>query len=164
MSAQRKWSSAQKPKRIREQRSDAEGPVDGRRSLLLKSGTGGTMQAAAAKLSRIAPELPAAGLEGAIDYYVRALGFELAMQLEMSGYAIVERDGVAIHLFQADGASHTPMAVHIFTLELDELHAEFAARGAQITQPIERKPWGNREFRVRDSFCNLLKFTEPAGF
>jgi len=33
--------------------------------------------------------------------------------------------------------------------------------GASITQGIERRLWGNRDFRVRDEFGNELKFTEP---
>lgn len=121
------------------------------------------MQSAGARISRVAPELPARELKGAIEYYVRALGFELAMHLEDAGYAIVERDGVAIHLFEAGDAGRSPMAIHIFTPDLDELFAELESRGAEIAQRIERKPWGNREFRVRDGFGNELKFTEPAG-
>ena len=111
-------------------------------------------------LTRIAPELPAADLEDALNYYEEKLGFEVAMRMPENGYAIVERDGVAIHLF-ADGARRSAIGVHIFTAGLDQLFAEVRERGAQITQSIETKPWGNREFRVRDDFGNELKFTEP---
>ena len=34
-------------------------------------------------------------------------------------------------------------------------------RGAKITQKIERKPWGTLDFRLKDTFGNELKFTEP---
>lgn len=119
------------------------------------------MQTTTAKLSRIAPELPAADLRASAAYYVERLGFSLAV--EMQGYAIVERDGVAIHLFDDAGRKHTPAGVHLFTADLDELFAEFEVRGAKIAQPIERKPWGNREFRVKDDFGNELKFTEPSA-
>jgi uncharacterized glyoxalase superfamily protein PhnB len=44
--------------------------------------------------------------------------------------------------------------------EIETLHVELVARGAEITQAIERKPWGNRNFRVHDPFGNELKFTE----
>jgi uncharacterized glyoxalase superfamily protein PhnB len=117
------------------------------------------VQTAAAKLSRIAPELPAGGLSASIEYYVQRLGFSLAV--EMEGYAIVERDGVAIHLFEDAGRKHSAAGIHLFTPDLEELFAEFEAHGAKIVQPIERKPWGNREFRVKDEFGNELKFTEP---
>ena len=113
-----------------------------------------------ATLARIAPELPTANIEDAIHYYERKLGFEVAMRMPGNEYAIVERDGVAIHLF-AEDAARSAVGIHIFTAGLDQLFAEVSQRGAQITQPIEKKPWGNREFRVRDEFGNELKFTEP---
>lgn len=52
-----------------------------------------------ARLSRIAPELPAANLHATIAFYEHKLGFRVAMQMPAGDYAIVERDGVAIHLF-----------------------------------------------------------------
>ena len=113
------------------------------------------------KLVRIAPELPAANLDDAVAYYEQRLGFEVAMRLPGSAYAIVERDCVAIHLFQDEATKSSAVGVHIFTSELDQLFAELRAAGATITQGIVRKPWGNRDFRVRDEFGNELKFTEP---
>ena len=75
------------------------------------------------------------------------------------GYAIVERDGVAIHLFQTD--RHSPQSIHIFTEGLDRLHTELRQRGAHVKQDILCQPWGNRDFRVNDDFGNEIKFTEP---
>lgn len=112
------------------------------------------------KLARIAPELPASNIEQAVSYYERKLGFEVATWMPENEYAIVERDGVAIHLF-ADHARRSAIGVHIFTPDLELLFAELRQTGAEITQGIEQKPWGNREFRVRDEFGNELKFTEP---
>ncbi len=114
------------------------------------------------RLDRIAPELPASDLEKAIAYYERKLGFKVAMRIPASSYAIVERDGVAIHLF-ADDAQKSAVGVHIFTNDLEQLYAEFNRSGATITQAIEKRPWGNRDFRIHDEFGNELKFTEPLG-
>ena len=88
------------------------------------------------------------------------------MQMPAGDYAIIERDGVSIHLFQDvseknGGVRHSPVGVHIFTSDLDALYAEFRQSGAQLTQGIERKPWGNRDFRLHDLSGNELKFTEP---
>lgn len=116
-----------------------------------------------AKLARIAPELPAGDLDRAVAYYERKLGFEVATRLPESSYAIVERDGVAIHLFADGGSKLSAVGVHIFTPDLEQLFAELRNSGANITQAIERKPWGNRDFRVHDEFGNELKFTEPVG-
>jgi len=114
-----------------------------------------------AKLARIAPELPSANLDNALAYYEQKLGFEVAMRLPGDEYAIVERDGVAIHLFTVGTTKPSTVGVHIFTSDLDQLFAELQTKGATITQAIEGKPWGNRDFRVRDEFGNELKFTEP---
>src|SRR5579871_6427499 len=51
------------------------------------------------RLLRIAPELPALSLKSALDFYEHKLGFRVATQAPGGAYAIVERDGVAIHLF-----------------------------------------------------------------
>lgn len=112
-------------------------------------------------LSRVAPEVPVTDLNAAIDYYCQKLGFELAAKLSSGDYAIVERDGIALHLFQQNSQSFVPIGLHIFTHDLESLHAELRGRGAIICQGIACKDWGNREFRVSDSTGNILKFTEP---
>jgi uncharacterized glyoxalase superfamily protein PhnB len=113
-----------------------------------------------AKLTRIAPELPVSNLSSALYHYQRKLGFRIAMEMP-DDYAIVERDDIAIHLFQDGTKSHSPVGIHIFTPDLDALHEELKASGALVSQGIARKPWGNRDFRVHDEFGNEMKFTEP---
>jgi uncharacterized glyoxalase superfamily protein PhnB len=114
-----------------------------------------------AKLSRIAPEIPVSNLQGSIEYYEQKLGFRVVMEMPAGDYAIIERDDIAIHLFQDHKGSHSPIGMHIFTHQLDELHAELQQRGARLSQGIMRKPWGNRDFRVSDDSGNEIKFTEP---
>jgi uncharacterized glyoxalase superfamily protein PhnB len=113
-----------------------------------------------AKLSRIAPEIPVSDLAEAMKYYHQKLGFEAVMEMPGGDYAIVERDGIAIHLFQDGTRSYSPIGVHIFTDQLEEFYAELRGRGARLSQEIMRKPWGNRDFRVSDDSGNELKFTE----
>ncbi|HKV80702.1 MAG TPA: glyoxalase superfamily protein [Candidatus Sulfotelmatobacter sp.] len=114
-----------------------------------------------AKLSRIAPEIPVSNLQDSVDYYQRILGFQLTMETPARDYAIVERDGIAIHLFQDNTRPLSPVGVHIFTDQLEDLQTELQGRGASLSQGIVRKPWGNRDFRVRDCSGNEIKFTEP---
>jgi uncharacterized glyoxalase superfamily protein PhnB len=116
-----------------------------------------------AQLTRIAPELPAADLPKAIQYYEGKLGFRVAMEMPNGDYAIVERGDIAIHLFQDGTGSHSPAGIHIFTPHIEELFAELKQNGAYVTQDIMLKPWGNRDFRVVDESGNQLKFTEPLG-
>ncbi len=114
-----------------------------------------------ARLLRIAPELPAGNLKAALAFYEHKLGFRVATEMPGGEYAIVERDGVAIHLFRDGGRTHSPAAIQIFTAELEGLRDDLLERGARLSQDIVRKPWGNRDFRLRDEFGNELKFTEP---
>jgi uncharacterized glyoxalase superfamily protein PhnB len=114
-------------------------------------------------LTRVAPEIPVTNLRASLAYYEHKLGFAVAMQMPAGDYAIVERDGVAIHLFEDARGTHSRTGLHIFTDRLEELHSELVRRGARIAQAIEVKPWGNRDFRVGDDSGNELKFTEAAG-
>ena len=115
------------------------------------------------RLTRVAPELPVQNLASALEYYSDRLGFEVASVLPARDYAIVERDDVALHLFEAQAGAHSPVAIHTFASGLEELHAELATRGAHVAQGIVRQPWGNREFRVTDPSGNTIKFTETAA-
>ena len=112
-------------------------------------------------LMRVAPELPVDDVSTSLQHYEGKLGFRVAMTMADGEYAIVERDGVALHLFRNDAGAHSPASIHVFVAGLDDLHAELQARGAQITEGIIRKPWGNRDFRVADASGNTIKFTEP---
>lgn len=114
-----------------------------------------------ASLMRVAPELPVTDMAAALQHYEEKLGFQVVMTMPAGDYAIVERDGVALHLFENGSGAHSPGSIHIFADGLDELLGELQRRGARLTQPITRQPWGNRDFRVVDSSGNAIKFTEP---
>lgn len=114
-----------------------------------------------ARLLRIAPELPAVNVKAALAFYEHKLGFRVATVMPGGDYAIIERDGIAIHLYQDIARVHSPVGIHIFTSELEGLRDDVVDRGARLSQEIMRKPWGNRDFRLRDDFGNELKFTEP---
>jgi catechol 2,3-dioxygenase-like lactoylglutathione lyase family enzyme len=92
------------------------------------------------KLARIAPELPVISLRESIEYYEQKLGFRLAMQMPGGDYAIVERDDVAIHLFQDDERRCSPVGIHIFTRDLAALHAELEQRGARYRKGSFKSP------------------------
>ena len=113
------------------------------------------------QLLRVAPELPVSDLAQALDHYERQLGFATVMTMPAGDYAIVERDDVALHLYQDQEAASRPQSLHIFVMRLDERESELRKRGARITQAITRQPWGNRDFRVLDLSGNAIKFTEP---
>lgn len=113
------------------------------------------------KLTRVAPEIPVKDLTESVAYYGAKLGFKLEMLMPGGDYAVVERDGVALHLFHQAPAIHSPLAFHIFATGLDELFEELQKRGADVKQEILTKPWGTRDFRIVDPTGNEIKFSEP---
>ena len=118
-------------------------------------------EAALPRVHRAAPEVPVAEMARALDYYEQRLGFRAVMTMPDGDYAVVERDDVALHLFAGEGAS--PVSFHLFASNIDALSKELEGRGALLTQPVTVKPWGTRDFRVKDPFGNEIKFSEPAG-
>ena len=114
-----------------------------------------------ASLMRVAQELPVIDMNEALQHYERQLGFDIVMTMPRGDYAIVERDGVALHLYEEHASLHSPASIHIFASGLDDLMSELQRRGARFTRGIERHPWGNRDFRVVDPSGNDIKFTEP---
>jgi uncharacterized glyoxalase superfamily protein PhnB len=46
--------------------------------------------------------------------------------------------------------------------EIEQLYAEFQGAGVAFHQPLERQPWGAKNFIIRDLDGNLLLFAGPA--
>ena len=52
---------------------------------------------------------------------------------------------------------------YFFVTGVDELHARHQQNGVSIISPLERKPWGMREYTVRDPNGYHLRFGEQSG-
>ena len=80
-------------------------------------------------------------IAASLAYYDAALGFPACFRWgNPPTYACLCRDDVELHLVAQSIANRPPgqAAVAIFVRDVDAIHAELAARGAQITTP--RKP------------------------
>jgi uncharacterized glyoxalase superfamily protein PhnB/GNAT superfamily N-acetyltransferase len=53
---------------------------------------------------------------------------------------------------------------HFFVEAVDTLHESHAKAGAEILSPIENKPWGIREYTVRDPNGYHLRFSGPPKY
>ncbi len=53
---------------------------------------------------------------------------------------------------------------HFFAERIDELHARHVERGANVIEPIGNKPWGLREYTVRDPNGYHLRFGGPKSY
>lgn len=73
----------------------------------------------------------------------------------------VSRDGALIHLSSNEGDGAIGGVVLILCRDLDELYAEFVAKGVSIYLAPVNQPWGMRELCVRDPDGNRVRFAAP---
>lgn len=100
-------------------------------------------------LAHPTPELPVEDVERAQQHYRDALGFDIAWTQPGGDLGAVSRDGVAI-FFRRRTPPFEPAVHWVFAAEIDATYEELSARGARIVEPLERKPWGLRQFTVED--------------
>lgn len=100
-------------------------------------------------------------ITASLAYYRDALGFDVTFQYgEPTYYAGLCRDEVALHLRAAREPDWVAgrTALCIFVDDVDGLHAELAARGAQIVGPPQDYAYGMRDFDVTDPDGNTITF------
>src|SRR5205823_13408727 len=100
-------------------------------------------------LAHPTPELPVEDVERAQQHYRDALGFEIGWLYPGSDIGAVSRDNVAI-FFRRRGRPFEPAVHWVFAADIDATYEELRSRGARIVEPLEKKPWGLREFTVED--------------
>jgi uncharacterized glyoxalase superfamily protein PhnB len=108
-------------------------------------------------LAHPTPELPVEDVERAQRHYRDALGFEIGWLQQGGDMGAVSRDTVAI--FFRRRSRPFEAAVHwVFAADLDATYEELRSRGARIVEPLEKKPWGLRQFTVEDIDGNRFYF------
>jgi catechol 2,3-dioxygenase-like lactoylglutathione lyase family enzyme len=121
----------------------------------------------ASRVTRIAPQFLVDDLDRAIAYYRDRLGFQLDFRYQ-SFYAGVTRDGATIHLKHApkvvaDRAhrkQHEHLDAYISVSGIRGLFHELQTRGAEVTKPLEERPWACVDFYVEDPDGYILCFSE----
>ena len=107
-------------------------------------------------IGQLVPELPVTDVERAQQHYRDALGFEIGW-LDPGGIGAVSRGNVAIFLRKTTPPFEA--AVHwVFAEDIDATYNELKSLGANIVEPLEKKPWGLRQFTVKDIDGNRFYF------
>lgn len=103
------------------------------------------------------PELPVSNVELAQQHYHLVLGFEVGWLYPDKEIGAVSRDGVAI-FFRRRDQPFEPAIHWVFAADIDSTYNELHSLGAKITEPLEKKPWGLRQFTVEDMDGNRFYF------
>src|SRR5215469_12239523 len=88
-----------------------------------------------------------------IAHYRDALGFDVTFQYgDPTFYACLCRDEVALHLLAAHRTGRLPGngGICVFVRDVDQVHADLVARGANVLKAPEDYAYGMRDFDVRD--------------
>ncbi len=104
------------------------------------------------------PELPVVDVERAQQYYRDFLGFDIGWLVPDKGIGAVSRRDKVVIFFRKRQAPFEPAIHWVFAEDLDASYQELMASGANITEPLETKPWGLRQFTVQDLDGNLFFF------
>jgi len=120
-----------------------------------------------ASITAAAPQFLVENLNDSLNFYEQRLGFSRSFVYE-DFYAGVSRNRALIQLkcaakLEAERAhrmSGEHLDAFLVVSGVRELHEELVGRGAPIMKPLERRPWGARDFYVEDPDGYILCFSE----
>ena len=107
--------------------------------------------------ARPVPELPVADVERAQQHYRDVLGFEIGWLYPGKEIGSVKRNDVTM-FFRKRAPPFEPAIQWVFAEDLDTTYRELKALGANIVEPLEKKPWGLRQFTLEDLDGNRFYF------
>ena len=109
------------------------------------------------RLGAPTPELPVEDVERAQRHYCESLGFTLGWLERGKAIGAVSRENVAI-FFRRRARPFEPAVHWIYAADIEATYGEMSSRGANITEPLQTKPWGLRQFTVEDLDGNRFYF------
>jgi hypothetical protein len=114
-------------------------------------------------ITRLIPKVFFSHMSEGLDLFVGCLGFKVLHQDE--SLAVVARDGAKAYVVESpEFAAKDRPEIALETDSIEALHAEIAARRPEMLHPnskvIEKKPWGAKEFAVRDKTDVCIVFRE----
>jgi hypothetical protein len=111
-------------------------------------------------LDSIAPRFLVGDMEQALAFYGQ-LGFATLYHDE--GFAIIERDGIALQFNVSDPTQEPPKegcrVCYIGVTNIEALYQQYLPTGA-IQSPLQATSWGTKGFWLCDPFRNILIFEE----
>lgn len=111
---------------------------------------------AARQCRTIMPELPLDNVPAGVAYYREVLGF--SVNYAQHDIGVMDRDDVRLLLI-ARSPSHAGIgSCYVYVRDADALHAELAAKGANVQGEPVSQPWGLRELHVLDPEGNRIGF------
>ena len=110
-----------------------------------------------ARFSHPTPELPVEDVQRAQRHYRDVLGFSIGWLDPSKEIGAASRDDAAI-FFRKRNRPFEPAIHWVFAQDIDGMYDELRSAGAKIIEPLEKKPWGLRQFTLEDIDGNRFYF------
>ncbi|SRR6266498_279748 len=127
-------------------------------------------------VTAIQPRLVVPRVDEAVVFYQASFGAKLIEH-------VVDPNGVVVHaailigtsvvtmaeevgawrLLAPSSIGGSPVLLHLTVPDPDAASARMIENGAEVVVPIENRPWGRREGRVRDPWGHLWILSRPTG-
>ena len=100
----------------------------------------------------VMPRLPVTDIDRSVAYYQEALGFRLAWRTADGSLAAVASGEIEMLLLVpwTGDSPPPPQSAYVYVEDPDALCAEYGQAGADIVDPVASRPYGMRDFVVRD--------------
>lgn len=111
-------------------------------------------------------------LDRALAFYRDVLGFDVAYTYgEPPLWGELQRDGAILNLRFVDASPWVDgvrdadqlLSAYVLTTDATALFVGYQARGVDFHERLQRKPWDNDEFIIRDPDGNLVLFGSAAS-
>ncbi len=109
-------------------------------------------------IGRPVPELPVADVERAQQHYRDGLGFEIGWLYPGKEIGAVSLADMGPDIFRKRKPPFEPAVHWVYAEDIDASYQELKSLCANVVDPLETKPWGLRQFTVKDLDGNLFYF------
>jgi len=98
------------------------------------------------------PRLPVTDIDRSVAYYQETLGFRLAWRTADGSQAALGSGEIEMLLLVpwTGDSPPAPQSAYVYVEDPDALCAEYRQAGAEIVDPVASRPYGMRDFVVRD--------------
>jgi uncharacterized glyoxalase superfamily protein PhnB len=124
------------------------------------------MESQSPKIHSTVPVIATDNIDKTLVYYIEILGFDFDFKYgDPPVYAGVRSGEAEIYFTHSpellNAIKNLNPDVFIWVPDADRLYHEHKAKSAEIIETIENRPWGARQYVVRDINGYHLKFAQP---
>ena len=94
-----------------------------------------------------------------VRHYRDVLGF--IVNYEQHNIGVLDRDAIRVLLIARTSQHSGIGSAYFYVRDVDRLHSELLAKGADVQGEPVSQPWGLREFSILDIERNRLTFGQP---